>query len=276
MTNSQKVKAALIVLGSVVMDILLHILTTPFSTMPENPDLSQAASILGIEVTAILWALLAFSCAAFVFFRIRKEIPGEGFLKGLRYGMAISLLWQFAMLEGVSLFGNAIINEFVVGLSDAIPVLVMSILLSMLPITTEKSLPNVSSTGKQKIVTILIFAGVFLAGRYAFYLTGVLRSGYLLRTLQTLLWTLLMGAVIGIAFLLVLQRNSRSLRLEAARFGCMIFGINWAIFLVFMPLLFSGYLADAFLRIIIDTILITIASYSSMICVTDCKRKNQT
>jgi hypothetical protein len=66
-----------------------------------------------------------------VFYRVQHNIPGVGLKKGLRYGFAIALLWLFAMLEGVSLFGNPAINEFVVGLSDAIPVLLMGILLSL-------------------------------------------------------------------------------------------------------------------------------------------------
>ena len=71
-----------------------------------------------------------------MYWNIKSEIPGEGVKKGLRYGTAIALLWLFAMLEGVSLFGNPIIKEFIVGLSDAIPVFGLSILLSKLQ--TEK------------------------------------------------------------------------------------------------------------------------------------------
>lgn len=63
--------------------------------------------------------------------------------KGLRYGTAIALIWLFAMLEGMSLFGNPIINEFIVGLSDAIPVFVLSILLSKLQIESESDRPAV-------------------------------------------------------------------------------------------------------------------------------------
>ena len=41
----------------------------------------------------------------------------------------------------------------------------------------------------------------------------------------------------------------------------LIFGVNWAAFLVFMPLLFSGYLTDVILRIMIDPLLVTIGYY---------------
>lgn len=143
MKKGHRVRIVAIILVCVLLDIVLHIVTTTYSTMPENAIFSLIAGILGIEITASLWALFAFSGVAFVYLNIRKEIPGEGVKKGLRYGTAIALIWLFSMLEGVSLFGNPIINEFIVDLSDAIPVFVLSILLSKLQIESESDRPAV-------------------------------------------------------------------------------------------------------------------------------------
>jgi len=262
MKKGQKIKIVAIVLACVLLDIVLHIVTTSFSTMPENANFSLLASILGTEITASLWALFAFSGVAFVYLNIRNEIPGEGVKKGLRYGTAIALLWLFAMLEGVSLFGNLIINEFVVGLSDAIPVFVLSILLSKLQIEKAECNRPVTFMLRKKIKAISVFTGIFLAGRYIAYFSGVIQSGNQSRPLETLIWTLLMGISIGTAFVLLgSNRSGRSLKYRVMKFGLLIFGLNWAAFLVFMPLVFSGYIADVFLRIIIDTTLVTIASY---------------
>jgi len=137
MKKNQIIKVVVIIVFCVAIDIFMHIVTGPFSTMPSDPDFSFVADILGTEITASLWALLAFSCVSFVYLRNRDEITGKGMVKGVRYGMAIAMLWIMAMLEGVSLFGNPLINEFVVGASDAIPVFILSILLSMLK-TTKK------------------------------------------------------------------------------------------------------------------------------------------
>lgn len=266
MRKGQKIKIVVIVLACVVLDIVLHVVTSSYSTMTENPNFSLVASILGTEITASLWALFAFSGVAFVYLNIRNEIPGKGLKKGLRYGTAIALLWLFAMLEGVSLFGNPIINEFVVGLSDAIPVFVLSILLSKLQ--TEKFEGDLSVTFilRQKIKTVSIFTGIFLTGRYIAYLSGVIQSGNQTRPLQTFIWTLLMGISIGAAFVLLdNNRNGRSLKHRVLKFGFLIFGLNWAVFLVFMPLLFSGYIFDVFLRIIIDTTLVIFASYLTIV-----------
>jgi hypothetical protein len=71
------------------------------------------------------------------------------------------------MLEGVSLFGNPVINEFVVGLSDAIPVLLMGILLSLFVIKKAKNNEPKSLAFNQKLLTICVFSGIFTIGRYA-------------------------------------------------------------------------------------------------------------
>ncbi|HOP09992.1 MAG TPA: hypothetical protein PK629_00710 [Oscillospiraceae bacterium] len=266
MKKGQIIKVAATIFACVLLDIILHIVTSSYSTMPENPNYSLVQRILGTEITVSLWAIIAFSGVAFVFWKIRNEIPGVGVKKGLRYGAAIALLWMFAMLEGVSLFGNPIMKEFVVGLSDAIPVFVMCILLSKLQIGEAMHDRPVTFVFKQKIKAVLIFTGMFLAGRYIAYLSGIIKSGNQSRPFHTLIWTLLMGISIGSAFIMLgNSKNERSFLHRAVRFGFLIFGLNWTVFLVFMPLLFSGYIGDVFLRILIDTILATIASYLTII-----------
>jgi hypothetical protein len=78
MKKGQKIVTVAIVLACVLLDVVLHIVTTAYSTMPENANFSLVASILGTEITASLWALFAFSGVALVYLNIRNEIPGEG------------------------------------------------------------------------------------------------------------------------------------------------------------------------------------------------------
>lgn len=271
MKKTQKIKIIAIVLASVLLDIVLHIVTTSYSTIPENANYSLVASILGTEITASLWALFAFSSVAFVYLNIRNEIPGTGVKKGFRYGTAIALVWLFAMIEGVSLFGNRFTNEFIVGLSDAIPVFMLSILLSRLQIEKAGSDRLVTFNFRKKIKVVSIFAGIFLVGRYIAYFSGVIQSGNQTRPLETFICTLLVGISVGIAFVLLgKDSNGKSLKHRALKFGLLIFGFNWAVFLIFMPLLFSGYITDAFLRTIIDTTLVTISSYLAIISEGQC------
>lgn len=262
MKIGKRVKIAAVVVVCVLFDIVLHLATNAYSTMPENPNYNIVAQLLGTEITVSLWALFSFSGAAYVYCRIRNVIPGEGVQKGVRYGSAIALIWLFAMLEGVSLFGNPIINEFVVGLSDAIPVFLMAILLSLLNAEKGENATVKPFTLRQKMTAVSIFTGIFLIGRYAAYLTGAIQSGYQTSLFYTFFWTLLMGACIGVVCILLGNiGNTLSPGRRAAKFGFLIFGVNWATFLLFMPLLFSGYLIDVLSRIIIDTLLVTIGCY---------------
>ncbi|NLW92557.1 MAG: hypothetical protein GXY34_13290 [Syntrophomonadaceae bacterium] len=255
-------KTIAIILICVLIDIALHSITSAYSTMPENPNYSKLAALVGTEIIATLWALLAFSGAACVFYRLQTSIPGVGLSKGLRYGTAISLLWLFAMLEGVALFGNEIINEFVVGLSDAIPVFLMGVLLSLSTPKNRKGFELKLLTRNQKILVVCVFTGVFFIGRYIAYVTGMIQSGHQTSPLYTCLWTLLMGACIGVACILLGNPgNALSLKRGALRFSILFFGVNWATFLAFMPLLFSGFIIDVMSRIIIDIFLVTIGYY---------------
>lgn len=255
-------KTVAIILICVLIDITLHSITSAYSSMPENPDYSKLAALFGTELTATLWALLAFSGAAGVFYRLQSSIPGVGLAKGLRYGTSISLLWLFAMLEGVALFGNAIINEFVIGLSDAIPVFLMGILLSLSISIKGRGSELKRLTLSQKILAVCVFTGVFFIGRYVAYFTGVIQSGHQTSPFYTLLWTLLMGACIGVACILLGNPgNALFLKRGAAKFSILFFGVNWATFLIFMPLLFSGFIIDVMSRIILDILLVTIGYY---------------
>lgn len=262
MKKGQKIKIIMIVMVGVILDIVMHIVTSPFSTVHEDAKFSKMAITFGTEITASLWAICAFSGVAFVFLHIRDQIPGEGVNKGLRFGTAIGLLWLFAMLEGVSLFSNPWIREFIVGLSDAIPVFVMSILLSLLRTDNIEKGLYATSTIKQKINIMFVFLGTFLVGRYIAYLSGVIQSGYQSRPLLTFIWTLFMGVIIGLAFVMLNKTGTEfPLRQRTLKFGLLIFGLNWALFLLFMPLLFTGYFSDAMFRIIIDVTLVLIASF---------------
>ena len=262
MNIHKRIKISLIVVSCVLLDVCLHMLTTPYGTMPDNPDLSFIAEVIGIEATATLWAFSAFSVAAFVFLRIRKRIPGEGVKKGLRYGASVALLWLSGMLEGVSLFGNPIINEIVVGLSDAIPVFLLGVLLGFVKPDTIPATYSTSRLPVRKHKAIFYFAAIFLSGRFFAYTTGVIKSGIQGRPVGTFMWTLLMGIAIGTTFVwLDAYRNQKLLRQRIAEFTLFVFGMNWLSFLMFMPLLFSGYIIDVLIRMAVDTALVTIASY---------------
>ena len=242
-----------IILCCVLLDLILHAITSAFCTIPEYSDFSILVELIGIEGTAAVWALLAFSVSAIVFIKHQGLFPEKGIKKGFRYGGSIAVLWLLGMLEGVILFNNPFPNEFITGLSDAVPVLLMGVLLSL--IVSEKNSDGIISKYlvNKQVFVVLIFAGVFTIGRYIMYITGLIRSGYTTNPMQTLIWTLSMGICIGIIFILLTDMNNfKNYIKKSIRFGLFIFGLNWIMFLVFMPVMFKGYITDSFLRAAID------------------------
>ncbi|MBN1857559.1 MAG: hypothetical protein JW846_11500 [Dehalococcoidia bacterium] len=262
MNKSVAMRFAAIVVGCVVLDIVLHLATSAYSTMPAEPDYSALAERLGPGASATVWALFAFSSVAYMFYRFQDGIPGVGLKKGLRYGTSIALLWLFAMLEGVALFGNPLTGEFVTGLSDAIPILAMSALLGLFVVKHGGNTVWKRFAPGRKLLAIGIFSVIFFLGRYVAYVTGTIQSGYMAHAVHTFLWTLVMGICIGIVGILLGQAaRASSLPHRALVFGLGIFGVNWAVFLVFMPIMFSGFLIDVLIRIVLDVLLVTAAYY---------------
>ncbi|WP_283409950.1 hypothetical protein [Anoxynatronum buryatiense] len=282
--KSKKWKYAVIITIAVALDILLHVLTGGYSeTAPHALELSSLAEHVGEEGAAILWAVLAFSGVAYVFHRFEGSIKGSKFTKGLRYGIAIGMMWLIAMLEGVALFGNSLLNEFIVGLSDFIPVVVMSVLLSLFTGNNESTRPASSLVKRRKnpdmkklasqrknLLTLIVFATLFLVGRYVAYHTELIMSGYRVNGLSTAVWTFFMGLTMGAAYLLLHHAVKDDLKImKSVTFGICIFGTTWLLFICFMPLLFKGFLVDVLVRVAIDVTLVIISAYCCELLLSD-------
>lgn len=262
----KKPKRILISLTVMVMGIItsmaLHIIASKLSTESSSTEMSFLVENLGLELTLILWYILSFGAVVYLFYRLMKMYGIESREVGIRYGLAVALLWLIGMLEGVTLFGNPFLNEFVTGLCDAIPILLMILVLTRL-LPQKKAKPiNV----KAMLQTLLIFTTVFVSGRVMFYGTGLIHSGLGDRPLGTILWTIAMGLVIGFMFhSLCLEKWSMKQGNKVVLFSCIIFGLNWAVFNMFMPFLFSGALLSAIIRVVMDTVLVTGAAFLCML-----------
>ena len=82
MKKRQLPKTVAVILICVLIDIALHFITSAYSTMPANPNYSKLAALFGTEITATLWAILAFSGAAWVFSGYKIVFPEMGLQKG--------------------------------------------------------------------------------------------------------------------------------------------------------------------------------------------------
>lgn len=256
-----------IVTISAVICIFLHFITPPALTSetPEN-TLSALALLLGFPLTALLWAIIAYSCVAFVFYLIEDRIPGEKGARGFRYGISIGALWLLGYVMCFPKFGNPFINEFVGGLCDATPVVVMGWLLGLF--TTKKGLTDTSNTysKNQTFKGIVIFVLFFSMARTGSYYINIIDTGFQVNPVYTLAWTFVMGFCLGIIYLLLGKTiTSSSALVSAIKFGFFLFGLTWGIFIMFFPLMLKGQLINTILMFLIDTLSVTAAYHFSEI-----------
>ncbi|WP_105616385.1 hypothetical protein [Vallitalea okinawensis] len=256
-------KNILIVFGCILLSIILHAMTSEFSTMLEGARMSSLVNTLGLPITLILWYIIAFGGIAIIFCLINQSISQYIFSGGLRYGFAISILWQWGMLEGVSTSNNAFINELITGFCDALPILLMGCLLGVIRMRKEQnSLPKRRINTSNTIIIVVVFSVVFTSIRYISYVTNIIQSGYIQYPYFTAIWTIVMGMVIGIVYMLLGDKVNHTLKLEKIlKFCIIVFGVNWFLFTMFMPFVFEGMLMESILRVMIDVLSIMLSCF---------------
>lgn len=265
MKNVKKLKYISIVILCAILDMSLHVVTSKISPISKEGNFSILAKTIGLPAAAMLWIIIAFASVAYVYNRYEDKLPGSKIIKGLRYGGAIGLLWFWGMIESISITGTTIIHETVIGICDSIPVLVMGLLLGKLCTGSNSTGQKNKSFNKRKVfLSVFIFSSLYLVGRYIFYITKIIESGYEVRPYATFIWTLGMGILTGIIYLLLGQAaESSSKLLSAIKFGVIIFGINWFIFLIFLPFLYAGTFIDIIIRSMVDIVIVILGYYIS-------------
>jgi hypothetical protein len=250
-----------IVCISVALDIAMHAATADFLPLPADFEGSALVRRFGFGPVALAWAVVAFTGMGLIFVVAERHMTGSGLSKGLRYGLGLGLVVQVAMLEGVAMFGNRAVDEAIVGLSDAVPVLVMGTLLGRFLATNGPPAPAVGLLSREFVITLALFAMVFGSGRLGAQMAGVIDTALPVRPGATIIWTLAMGAAIAFFYHLV-QDACRGLAPvpRALMFGLGMFGLNWALFMLFVPMIFPGSLTDVLLRVGLDIALVTLAS----------------
>lgn len=263
--NKNKLKYIAVVIFCSILDMILHVMTSKISSISQLGNFSIFVKTLGMPVVAVLWMFIAFGSVAYVFFRYGDKFSGSKNERGLRFGCAVGLLWFWGVVEGIAISGNTFGHESVMALCDAIPIILLGVLLGKF--TTGRNCPEEKreSLNLNSIMpTVFIFSIVFLVGRYLFYITKIIKSGYAEWPMATFIWTLFMGAFVGISYILLGQATKSSKVFSSAvKFGVLIFGVCWASFQLFIPLIYAGTLADIILRCIIDIALAIIGYYLS-------------
>jgi hypothetical protein len=188
-----------------------------------------------------------------------RRMGGSGLAKGLRYGLAIGLMIQVAMFEGVGLLGTPLLAELVMGLADSVPIFLTILILGWwLASDSPPSAPVPLSDGLR---VILPFALIYGGGRIGAQMLGIIDSGLDGAAVATVLWSLRHGRGDRRRLADPDRRAARSLSPRwgaGLRLG--VYGVNWALFMTFVPMVFPGALADTALRVGLDILLVTSAA----------------
>lgn len=259
MKYKQKIKYIGIVVFGIVLAMLFHVLTSKYSTTPKTANWSFLVKNFGLMQVIIVWYFIAYGAIVCIFYRYKDKFAVPIRNKGLGYGIAIGILWLWGMLEGVLLFGNPFINEFLTGVCDAVPIIIMGILLEK---ATNKDGEEAKGHIQIKsiIISVVIFSIIFLVERYFLSITRIIKSSYDIKPYFNFIWTLIMGSCIGISYSLI---GKATKGLSGIKFAIVIFGINWLVFNIFMPFLFSAYIHEFIIRNIADILGVMLSIYLS-------------
>lgn len=261
--NIKKLKYIVIVVFGSILDIFLHAITPSNSNIPNETTGSSLTKSLGFVGAAVLYFLITFGILAYIFYMYEDKLSGTKVVKGLKYGVAIGILWWCGMLEGVTLWGTTPLHEFLMGAGDSIPIIVTGLLLGKF---TAKTNSDEKNRRKNFFIPLIMFSIIFLAGRYFLYCTNIIKSGYSTTPYFTFFWTLFMGTTIGITYLLLGKvTQSSSTLISAIKFGVIVFGFNWFMYTIYMPFVFNISSVDAILRSAGDCLWVTLSYYFSVV-----------
>jgi hypothetical protein len=257
----REVQKITIVILATTLSIGLHALG-PSPAVPLTPDrLSVVANALSFVGTVTLFFLVTYYLIATVFLRYERRLYGRKLHRALLFGCLVGGIWWVGMIEGMFAFGTDFAEEFLMGLLDFIPIVALCLLLAIFMVEEKAEPAGYRFHWGVVLVEVGIFSALFTAGRGLRYLT--ISGGYELADLTAvMLWTAAFAVMIALnyVFLKSAFRDASPLR-SALRFTFILFGIHYALFVYFVPLIFSGLFIDLTIVLATDLVLVLLASF---------------
>ena len=253
----------ILILAAIVtlIDIAGH--TIEGTPLPDEP-LSIIANTIGLEAAISMYFIIFFSGISITFLIIEKWLSGSNIKKGLKYGISWALIMFVGVCEMNTILGTSVIADIRIALVDAIPLIILGILLGKFFASGKQSNQMYN---KNYIITFVAITLFYLIGRYFSYAILGIDSGFIERPLATFIWTFCMGLTFGILYLVVGRYvNENNLTKRTIVFGVGIVGINWFIYNSFAPLIFQESIIHTLYnmmagRVVVDIFSITLGTY---------------
>ncbi len=205
----------------------------------------------------IINLLISFGLLTFIFHMIVPKLSGSKIIKALKFGVPFAILWFLGFFEGYLYYGTTLKHDLLHGLLDGISIIGLTLLLSYY--SDNKTSCNDYKAG---LLNISIVTVSYIIGRYTLYLLLGFESSIYEKPYGLMLWTFLIGLILGIMYDLFKESFSDYSPLKSALiFGTVVFGIDWIMFYSFAPLLQEIPFVDNFSRPVIDIIFVFIGVY---------------
>lgn len=238
-------KARLKLFAIVCIGVILKVIQLPFLEDPlaEVFPLRMFGNVAATPLALIL-IILSYLIFSMIFLAFQSGMKGHKVVKGFVYGALVGVLWFYGMIEMAIIHHTSFTQEILYGLGDAFPFVIMGILLGMF-FGGSSNNEGESIPFKKHAVSIMGVTLMYVIGRYFSYTVIGGGSSYIDRPVKTFAWTLGNGLLIGILYDFMKGALHRyPLVKRAIVFGLVIFGIDWFIYNLFVPIIYDIPLLD--------------------------------
>jgi hypothetical protein len=244
-----------------VICMILH-MTFPMNTDLYGLELSILLKTFDIRLVAGITVYICFLIVIIVFVLIQDTMPGKKLIKGFTYGCTIAILWTIGFLELVFIYNSPLIYELTCAMCDGIPLVILGLLAGKYLAADNENKLRDQKRVKNNIISILIIGLFVTLGRYFSYIILNIESGYLINPIGTFFWTLSLGLLIGIMYCLFEQglKGTTSIN-RTIFFSLFIFGVNWALYTFFWPILYEVSLIEVIIRLGFDLLYVFIGTF---------------
>ncbi|TVP92060.1 hypothetical protein [Alkalibacterium sp.] len=233
---------------------------------------SRLVNLIGFPAVAILYFIIIYVHCIMVMQYFGKKSNLSKQQIGVRFGSVFAAMYLFGMQEVVveaspfNEWGLLFMRyQFIIGITDAIPVLLLCLATSYLILNKNNS-PEIIDHLKlgDKIKTVSLITVTFFIQRAIGYETGLVNSNAASFPIPTYLWTALFGLVLGLSYVVlypVFSKTNFSL-LQPFQIAVLTIGINWILFNSFIGLIFQDVMGQMLFRTGIDIAVL----YATSLC----------
>jgi hypothetical protein len=211
-----------------------------------------------MPIAFMLYGTFAYTIVAAIFLILHKHLSGNRIIKGLKFGILLSLLWSIYLIEPLA--HGAPIDKITYPIADSAVLIILGLLLGRF---IAISSPNKKyKFTKHSLQSIGIITVLFFIGRMIEYTIFNIYSTYNTSPLSSIIWVIGTGIVIGLVFDYINPLViSKSITYKSFIFGVIIFGVDLFAFNFFIPIVFSFDILDLCIRTFVDIVFVFIGSY---------------